>query len=282
MASDQASGYTADMRDSDPARFAGDIPRHYDAGLGPVIFEDYAADIARRTAIRAPHDVLEIAAGTGIVTRKLRDALLPAARLTATDLNAPMLEVARQKFRADEAVGFEVADALVLPFADRAFDAVVCQFGLMFFPDKDAALREARRVLKPHGRYLFNVWDAARYNPFARIGLGVVERLFPDDPPKFLKTPFSCPEIDPIKEALIAAGFSHIVVSVLPRMHEVADPMAFSKGLVFGNPLVDQIRARGDVAPETVVEAMAAQLTEEFGTPVKLPMQAILFEAVRT
>ncbi|WP_424362401.1 class I SAM-dependent methyltransferase [Methylocystis parvus] len=269
------------MSASDPARFIGDIPRDYDTGLGPVIFEDYAADIARRAAIRAPHEVLEIAAGTGIVTRKLRDALLPAARLTATDLNAPMLEVAREKFRPGEGVSFEVADAIVLPFADQAFDAVVCQFGLMFFPDKDTALREARRVLKPHGRYLFSVWDAARYNPFARIGLDVVERFFPDDPPKFLKTPFSCPDIDPIKESLIAAGFSHIVVSVLPRVHELADPTAFAKGLVFGSPLIDQIRARGDVAPETVVEAMAAQLTGEFGAPVKLPMQAILFEAVR-
>lgn len=269
------------MTASDPARFIGDIPRHYDAGLGPVIFEDYAADMARRAAIRAPHEVLETAAGTGIVTRKLRDALLPAARLTATDLNAPMLEVAREKFRPGEGVSFEVADALVLPFADETFDAVVCQFGLMFFPDKDTALREARRVLKPHGRYLLSVWDAARYNPFARIGLEVVERFFPDDPPKFLKTPFSCPEIDPIKEALIAAGFSHIVVSVLPRVHEIADPTSFAKGLVFGNPLIDQIRARADVAPETVVEAIAARFAEEFGAPAKLPMQAILFEAVK-
>jgi ubiquinone/menaquinone biosynthesis C-methylase UbiE len=281
FAFNRASRYIVGMSASDPARFIGDIPRHYDLGLGPVIFEGYAADIARRAALRAPHDVLEIAAGTGIVTRKLRDALRPETRLTATDLNAPMLSVAREKFRPDEQVSFEAADALVLPFADQTFDAVVCQFGLMFFPDKDAAHREARRLLKPHGRYLFSVWDAARYNPFARIGLEVIERFFPEDPPKFLQTPFSCPEIDPTKESLIAAGFAHIVISVLPRVHEVADAAAFAKGLVFGNPLIDQIRARGRVAPETVVEALAARLTEEFGAPAKLPMQAILFEAAR-
>lgn len=266
---------------NDPARFTGDIPRHYDRGLGPVIFEAYAEETARRTAIWAPRETLEIAAGTGIVTRKLRDTLPAGARLTATDLNAPMLDVARQKFRFEERVSFEVADALVLPFADNAFDAVVCQFGLMFFPDKDAAHREAARVLKPHGRYLTSVWDAPRYNPFSRIGLEVVERFFPDDPPKFLKTPFSCPEIDPTKEALIAAGFTNIVVSVLPRVHEMPDVTAFAMGLVFGSPLIDQIRARGEIAPEAIVEALAQRLTQEFGSPARMPMQAILFEGSR-
>jgi ubiquinone/menaquinone biosynthesis C-methylase UbiE len=266
---------------SDPARFTGDIPRHYDRGLGPVIFEAYAEETARRTAIWAPRETLEIAAGTGIVTRKLRDTLPAGARLTATDLNAPMLDVAREKFRPEERVSFEVADALVLPFADNAFDAVVCQFGLMFFPDKDAAHREAARVSKPHGRYLTSVWDAPRYNPFSRIGLEVIERFFPDDPPKFLKTPFSCPEIDPTKEALIAAGFTNIVVSVLPRVHEMPDVTAFAMGLVFGSPLIDQIRARGEIAPEAIVEALAQRLTQEFGSPARMPMQAILFEGSR-
>lgn len=144
---------------AETARFVGDIPAQYARGLGPVIFEDYAADIARRTAVNAPRAVLETAAGTGIVTRKLRDALGADALLTATDLNEPMLDVARQKFRAGEQVTFQAVDAMALPFPDNAYDAIVCQFGLMFFPDKDAAHREARRVLKEGGRYLFSVWD---------------------------------------------------------------------------------------------------------------------------
>ncbi|MDJ0447958.1 class I SAM-dependent methyltransferase [Methylocystis sp. JR02] len=265
---------------SDPARFIGDIPRHYDRGLGPVIFEAYAEETARRAAIWGPRNALEIAAGTGIVTRKLRDALPTDARLTATDLNAPMLEIAREKFRPDEQVSFDVADALVLPFADGAFDAVICQFGLMFFPDKDAAHREAARVLRPHGRYLTSVWDAPHYNPFSRLGQEMVERFFPGDPPKFV-SPFSCPEIDPTKEALIAAGFTNIVISVLPRVHEIADVEAFATGLVFGHPLLNQIRARGEVAPEAIAEALAERLGQEFGAPARMPMQAILFEASR-
>ena len=187
---------------SDSARFTGSIPEHYDRILGPIIFADYAADIARRTAASCPPRVLETAAGTGIVTRRLRDALPPARALTATDLNPPMLEVARDKFRPDEQVEFQPADATALPFADASFDAVVCQFGVMFYPDKAKSYREVHRVLAPGGRYFFNVWDSHRYNPFGRIAHGVVQRLFPIDPPQFYKVPFSCHQIDPIKEAL--------------------------------------------------------------------------------
>ncbi|MGD9543098.1 MAG: class I SAM-dependent methyltransferase [Methylocystis sp.] len=265
---------------SETARFIGDIPKYYDQGLGPVIFEDYAVDIAGRTAARRPADVLETAAGTGIVTRRLRDALGPQSRLTATDLNEPMLDVAKAKFDAKEQVTFRAADATALPFADGAFDAIVNQFGLMFFPDKDRAHREARRALRPGGRYLFSVWDDARYNPFARLGLEVVDRFFPQDPPKFLKAPFSCAEIDPIKESLIGAGFTDITVSIQARVKDVADPVAFARGLVLGSPLFEQIRERGGVSPETLVEALAGRLTQELGAnPMRMPMQAILYEA---
>ena len=213
----------------DTARFVGDIPIFYDRGLGPVIFEDYAADIAQRTAASAPIDVLETAAGTGIVTRKLRDSLDPQAKLTATDLNEPMLEVAKTKFGATEQVIFRSADATALPFGDGAFDAIVCQFGLMFFPDKDRAHREARRTLRPGGRYLFSVWDAPRYNPFPRLGLEVIERFFPGDPPQFLA--FSCAEIDPIKELLIDAGFTDITISVRSRVKDVGTRRILCEGI---------------------------------------------------
>lgn len=150
---------------SDAARFVGNIPQHYDQGLGPIIFVDYAAEMARRVAIHQPMRVLETAAGTGIVTRQLRNLLSAAAHLTATDLNPPMLDVARAKFRAGEQVQFKPADAMALPFADASFDAVVCQFGVMFYPDKDQSYREVLRVLVPGGHYLFSIWDAHAYNP---------------------------------------------------------------------------------------------------------------------
>ena len=133
----------------DAASFVGNIPEHYDSGLGPIIFIDYAADIARRAAASGPARVWETAAGTGIVTRQLRDFLPPGVHMTATDLNAPMLEVARTTFRPNEEVEFRPADACALPFSEGAFDTVVCQFGVMFFPQKDTSYREVRRVLAP-------------------------------------------------------------------------------------------------------------------------------------
>jgi ubiquinone/menaquinone biosynthesis C-methylase UbiE len=267
---------------NDAAAFVGNIPQHYEQRLGPMIFVDYAADIAQRVAAGNPARVLETAAGTGIVTRKLRDALPARARLMATDLNPPMLEIARGKFGAGEQVEFLPADAVALPFSDASFDAVVCQFGVMFFPDKAKSYSEAYRVLAPGGCYVFSVWDAHRYNPFGRIAHEIAGRFFTADPPQFYNVPFSCHQIDPIKEALIAAGFRDINVEVVRLEKEIPDAAVFARGLVFGNPLIDQVRARGGVEPELIVDAMAKALRDEFGAdPGRMPLQAIVFSATR-
>jgi ubiquinone/menaquinone biosynthesis C-methylase UbiE len=180
-----------------------------------VFFVDFADDIARRAAASAPMRLLELAAGTGIVTRHLRDLLPQEARLTATDLNPPMLEVARGKFWADEAVEFEPADATALPFVDASFDAIICQFGVMFFPNKDKGYREAHRVLVSGGQYLFSVWDSHRHNPIGRLITEIVTEFFPHDPPQFYQVPFGYHRIDPIKDSLEAAGFTDLRIAVL-------------------------------------------------------------------
>jgi SAM-dependent methyltransferase len=264
------------------ARFVGSIPEEYNRGLGPVIFADYAADLARRAAGAAPSRVLETAAGTGIATRLLRDALPAGAALTASDLNPPMLDLARTKFRAGEAVEFRPADATRLPFADDAFDAVVCQFGVMFYPDKPQSYREARRVLAPGGRYYFNVWDSHRHNPFARIAHETAGRFFAADPPQFYRVPFGYHAIDPIKEALLETGFGGLSFEVVGIEKTIPDATAFARGLIFGNPMIDEIRARGGVDPEAVVDALAEALRREFGPdPGRMPLQAIVVEARR-
>jgi ubiquinone/menaquinone biosynthesis C-methylase UbiE len=265
---------------SDSAQFIGSIPQHYDQGLGPLIFVDYAAEIARRAAAGSPARVLETAAGTGIVTRRLRDALPASTHLTATDLNPPMLEIARAKFRPGEQVEFKPADATALPFADAGFDAVVCQFGVMFYPDKDKSYREVHRVLAPGGRYLFSVWDAHRYNPFGRIAHQVAGSFFTADPPQFYNVPFSAHQIDPIKESLIEAGFDGIDVAVIRLEKDVPDVAMFARAAVYGNPLADQVRARGGVEPEQIVEALIREYRREFGNdPGRMPLQAIIFSA---
>jgi ubiquinone/menaquinone biosynthesis C-methylase UbiE len=260
--------------------FTGSIPSHYDQGLGPMIFVDYAAEMAERVAACTPVCVLETAAGTGIVTRRLRDVLPEPVRLVATDLNAPMLDVARTKFVPGEQVEFQPADAMALPFEDGSFGAVVCQFGVMFFPDKDRSYREVYRVLADGGRYFFSVWDSHRQNPFGRIAYEVPARFFPADPPQFYNVPFSYNQIGPIKESLLEAGFTDIEVAVVSLEKEIPDAAAFARGLVYGNPLIDQVRARGNVEPKRIVEAILQELRREFGAdPGRMPLQAILFSA---
>ena len=262
------------------ASFVGSIPDYYDKCLGPVLFVDFGSDIARRAAASNPARVLETAAGTGIVTRLLRDVLSPSAHLTATDLNAPMLEVARKKFRPGEQIDLRPADATDLPFPDGIFDVVVCQFGVMFFPDKDKAYRSVRRVLAPRGHYLFSVFDSHRHNPFGRLAHETVGSFFPGDPPQFFQVPFGYYEIDPIKESLINAGFSDIKIAVLNIEKDVPDAGAFARGIVYGNPLIDQIRARGGVDPEHVVDALMHVLRREFGdNPSRISLQTITFDA---
>jgi ubiquinone/menaquinone biosynthesis C-methylase UbiE len=265
---------------SQASQFVGSIPVNYDNGLGPHIFVDYAADLARRVAAAKPASVLEIAAGTGIVTRALRDALPPATELIATDLNPPMLEFAKQKFKAGELLEFRPADATALPFGDSRFDAVACQFGVMFFPDKDRSYREVYRTLRAGGRYHFNVWDSFESNPFARITHATIGSFFKQDPPAFYKVPFGYHQIGPIEASLAAAGFEDISAHVLKIEKDIPTARRFAEGLILGNPVIDEIRAKGTATPDAVVAALTSALQDAFGRdPGRMPLQAIVFSA---
>jgi SAM-dependent methyltransferase len=265
------------------ANFVGDIPAKYDYGLGPHLFADYGADLTRRVAAARPRRVLEIAAGTGIVTRLLRDALPASTHLLASDLSWPMLAIAREKFADAEEVEFRQADATALPFADGAFDAVVCQFGVMFFPDKAEAYREAFRVLAPNGSYYFNVWDSFEFNSFARIMHETIGRFFDGDAPAFFTVPFGYYRIDAIKASLIQSGFADISINVVRIDKAVEDLRRFAEGLVFGNPIIAEIGTRGTADAAAIVEAATAALRGEFDQSApRMKLQAIVFDARKT
>ncbi|RJS47591.1 class I SAM-dependent methyltransferase [Nocardioides cavernaquae] len=262
--------------DENAAEFVGEIPHFYDTGLGPVIFSHYATVMGARAAALAPHDVLETAAGTGIVSAELREQL-PEAALVITDLNGPMLEIARS--RLDGTALVETADAQSLQYADESFDVVVCQFGLMFLPDLKAGFREAARVLRPGGTFLFSVWDSHAHNPFAALADGVLSATFAEKPPPFYRVPFSMSAVDPLRELAQAAGFGAITIEVLPHATPVASWEDFAAGLVRGNPVVDQIRARG-ADPLDVEATVRSLLEQEFGpVPTTMPIQTVLYAA---
>lgn len=258
------------------AQFVGSIPENYDQDLGPHIFVDYADDLTRRVTAASPQSVLELAAGTGIVTRKLRDSLSAETQLIASDLNPPMLEVAKSKFRPHEAVEFKQVDATKVEFDDHRFDVVVCQFGVMFFPDKDRSYAEVHRVIKPGGSYIFNVWDSWDRNPFARITHEAVAAFFPEDAPGFYRVPFSYSDAEQIRGSVELAGFSDVVIEHVPVQAAIPSASRFANGLVFGNPLYDEIVSRGG-DPQEVCEAVTAAIERELGS--EMPLQALVIHA---
>jgi ubiquinone/menaquinone biosynthesis C-methylase UbiE len=246
--------------------FAGSIPENYDRYMVPLIFESYARDIARRAAALSPKAVLETASGSGVVTRALAPGLSPDASYVATDLNQPMLDYAatRQK---DSRITWRKADAQALPFEDAAFDLVCCQFGVMFFPDRPSAYREARRVLKPGGCFLFNAWDRIEENVFADDVTRALADFFPDDPPRFMaRTPHGYHDTALIRSDLAKAGLSNVTIET--RAEESRAPSARQVAVAYcqGTPLRNEIEARGADQFEAATEHAASALARKHGS----------------
>jgi len=262
--------------------FTGNIPENYDRYLGPMFFHCCAGDLAERVAATGANRVLEIAAGTGIATRILRDRLPADVHITASDLNADMLRHAEQKFAPDENITFEVADAMQLPFEDAQFDALACQFGIMFCPDKALAFREAHRVLNPGGQLRFSVWDSLAHNPLPRTTNEILAAVFDGDAPAFLQVPFSYHDQALIRDDMAAAGFGEVSFTTLDGECVYADPRQAALGMVTGSPLQVEIEQRGDTRIDEVVDRVASGLAEAFGTrDCRVPMRWTVISATR-
>lgn len=246
--------------------FGGSIPTFYETYLVPLLFEPYAADLASRLASRSPSRVLEVAAGTGVVTRALASALPERVSIVATDLNQPMLDQA-SALGTKRPVEWRQADAVQLPFPDGTFDAVACQFGVMFFPDKAKALSEAYRVLRPGGVLIFNVWDRIEENEFAESVTAALASLFPEDPPRFLaRTPHGYHVHARIAQDLASGGFitppEIITLAARSRARSPRDPaIAFCRG----TPLRSEIEARAASRLEEATDVAAEAIGRRFG-----------------
>ena len=242
--------------------FAGSVPENYERYLRPILFEPYAVDLARRVG---PGHILEIACGTGVLT----NALLadPQRSVVATDLNQGMIDIATQKTKSDR-VTWRQADAMQLPFGDREFDAVASQFGFMFVPDKLQAFREARRVLRPSGTFVFSVWDSLAENDASRFAYEATGA-------PFMKMPFSMHDRGEIERLVRAAGFQSVAIHDVRKTMDASATRDFAKGMVRGTPLFDELTRRGDdlgSAIESIVERI-----EQHRGPLR--MNAITVEA---
>jgi ubiquinone/menaquinone biosynthesis C-methylase UbiE len=246
--------------------FAGSIPESYDRHMVPLIFEPYAADMARRATSLSPSAVLEIAAGTGVVARALAPKLSPGASYTVTDLNQPMLDYAASRQAPDSRIKWRQADALSLPFENSAFDLVCCQFGAMFFPDRSSAYRQAKRVLKPGGHFLFSVWDRIEENIFADDVTNALARIFPNDPPRFLaRTPHGYHDTALIRRDLEDAGFSRVVIETRAEQSRAASPHLPAVAYCQGTVLRSEIEARDPGKLEAATDYAASAIADRHG-----------------
>jgi SAM-dependent methyltransferase len=261
--------------------FAGSIPRVYDHYLVPLIFESYASELAHRVAALHPARVLETAAGTGVVTRAMAQAL-PDVELVATDLNLPMLERARA-VGTPTPVQWQPADAQKLPFDDASFDTVVCQFGAMFFLDKVRAFSEAKRVLRPGGVFLFNTWDRLEENDFPWVVTDALAAVFPADPPPFMRRiPHGYFETTLIERDLCDAGFDAPRIETVAARSHAASAQEPVIAFCQGTPLRSEIEARGTVGLPEATLACADAIKQRFGAgPVDGKIQAHVVWAYR-
>lgn len=253
------------MSDTDKV-FTGSIPKLYDTYLVPLIFEPYATDLVNRLASRSVTRVLEIAAGTGVVTRALAATLPDRVSIVATDLNQAMLDQA-SVVGTKRAVEWRQADAMQLPFPDGTFDAVVCQFGVMFFPDKSKAFAQARRVLRPRGVFIFNVWDRIEENEFAGTVTTALASVFPKDPPRFMaRTPHGYHDRRTVERDLVAGGFT-----APPRIDTVAARSRATSARIpaiaycQGTPLRNEIETRDASRLGEATDIAAEAIAKRFG-----------------
>jgi ubiquinone/menaquinone biosynthesis C-methylase UbiE len=262
--------------------FAGSVPKNYDRYLGPVLFEPYALDVAERLKNDNLKEVLELACGTGRVTKHLATLIAEEGQLVATDLNADMLALAETNVISSK-IKWQVADAQELPFDDNGFDHVVCQFGVMFFPDKQKAFAEAHRVLQPGGKFLFSVWDQLEHNPPIFIIQKVMDAMFGEDAPDFMKKgPHSFFGKVIIKQFLTDAGFQSIHLDVVQKTGVYSSPDDLVTGFVDGSPLSSFLEKH----PRSVKSELKQKLHEELTAEVErygkqVPLQAIVVEAVK-
>lgn len=262
-------------------RFSGSVPANYERYMVPLLFRPYAEQLVRRAKALAPRRILETAAGTGVVTATLAEAL-PDAEIVATDLNQAMLDVAASRVTSPN-VSFRQADALDLPFEDSSFDLMVCQFGVMFYPDKVQGNREARRVLRDGGRYLIAIWDRIERQGLSNLAFESMAQLFPDNVPMFMKRgPFSYYEPEWIVGDLRAAGFDDIELETVESTSRSPSAADGARGLVYGSPMGVELEDYGPGALDAVFEKLSESARIYEGTNgFEAPMAAHIVTAIR-
>lgn len=262
--------------------FSGEVPGNYDKYLGPILFEPYALDLIDRLKNERVEHVLELACGTGRVTTHLVDLIPTKGSLTATDLNPGMLELAQSKIQ-NEKIFWTVADAEDLSFYNGQFDHIVCQFGVMFFPAKEKSFKEANRVLKKGGKYIFSTWESVEKNPRIDLMWSVIHEVFGNEAPDFFqKGPHSFFDKKEIERLMVNAGFKNVRIETVAKTPKYNQPEDLIKGFAEGSPLANYLAEKGAEAQANFRKRLLEELKEQdkiFGNTV--PCLALVVEATK-
>jgi SAM-dependent methyltransferase len=266
-----------------PVAFSGNIPTNYDTHLGPIFFEPFAADIAERVSQLKPQRMLELACGTGRLTRQLAKILPPGGHLVATDINPAMLAFASGQLFDTPAITWDMVDAEDLPYPGYSFDVVVSQFGAMFYKDKIKAYAEARRTLNPGGIFFMLTWDRLENNPVALTAHQTLAHFFPINTPGFFNVPFSYHNEQQIRNEIALAGFGAIHSVLVTLKGRSTTALSVAMGLLKGSPAYTEIVERDPELLEPMLEELSARLAAQFGASnLEVPIQARLFVAEKS
>ncbi len=264
-----------------PISWSGTFPQHYDDNLGPFIFRPYALDLVSRIDTAGLQTVLELACGTGQVTQPLLDHLPASTHLTATDLSPDMMTVAKGKISAPN-VQWAQVDMTAIPFDDNTFDLIVCQFGVMFAPDKAKAFSEMYRVLKPGGRLLFNTWGAIPHNRVFQVFNQVMIRLMDTNIGAAAQGPFSMPDEEPVLTLMEAAGFHNRRAESVAMVSEATSAAQAAKGFFQGSVISVTLKEKNPAMASTIQAEIEQAFRQELGdTPMRTPLQAWIFSATK-
>ncbi len=256
--------------------FTGSVPRNYDNFMGPILLNSYAADLVNRVKGTGKIKVLELAAGTGRVTKPLL-AALPDAQILATDISEDMMDIAKESI-ISENLNWQNVNMMEIPFADNEFDLIICQFGLMFVPNKPKALTEMYRVLKPGGQLLFNTWGNLDLNPVWQISFNLFRETFGELPMLKENGPFGLPAVEPVIELMAVANFTNITGTEVHKMTEVASASTVANGFLMTQPM---LKDKPDVFAAMYQKLQQALLEKLGDNPLRSPLLALVFEATK-